>query len=79
MKLTFCGGVRGVTGSCYLLETKAHKILIDCGMFQGDHALEYSQEPFDFDPKKIDAVILTHAHYDHCGRLPMLSKQGFTG
>lgn len=77
MKLTFSGGVRAVTGSCILMETDSHKILIDCGMFQGEHALERSQEVFNFDPRSIDAVILTHAHYDHSGRLPLLVKQGY--
>ncbi len=79
MKLTFCGGVRGVTGSCHLIETDTHKLLIDCGMHQGEEREDGSLEGFNFDPAKIDAVILTHAHYDHCGRLPMLAQQGFNG
>ena len=79
MRLTFCGGVRGVTGSCILLETKTHKLLIDCGMYQGPGKEERQVEEFNFNPNKIDAVILTHAHYDHCGRLPVLAQQGFRG
>ncbi|MBT3230263.1 MBL fold metallo-hydrolase [Candidatus Uhrbacteria bacterium] len=79
MNLTFCGGVRGVTGSCYFIETKTHKLLIDCGMYQGEGKAERQVEDFNFDPAKIDAVILTHAHYDHCGRLPVLAQKGFRG
>ncbi len=78
MKITFHGAVNGVTGSCFELETKTHKLLVDCGMYQGERAFEYNGQ-FDFDPRKIDAVLLTHAHYDHCGRLPILAKQGFEG
>jgi len=79
MKLTFTGGVRGVTGSCYLIETDTHKLLIDCGMHQGAQRKEKNIEDFNFEPSKIDAVILTHAHYDHCGRLPILAQKGFRG
>lgn len=74
------GAAREVTGSCYYLETKKSKVLIDCGMFQGTN-LAHSKnfEPFGFDVEKLDAVLLTHAHLDHTGRLPMLAKQGFKG
>lgn len=72
------GGVEGVTGSCHLLKVDHMNILIDCGMFQGiDEDKNY--EPFGFNPKDIDYLILTHAHIDHCGRIPLLVKQGFKG
>ena len=80
MKMHFCGAASGVTGSCHLITTKNHKILLDCGQFQGgktQEALNY--EPFPFDPKEIDYVILSHAHIDHCGRIPLLVKRGFRG
>ncbi|NLZ24259.1 MBL fold metallo-hydrolase [Candidatus Dojkabacteria bacterium] len=80
MKLKFCGGVRTVTGSCYYLDTGSYKLLVECGAFQGKDDVErLNYEPFPFNPSEIDAVILTHAHYDHCGRLPVLVKQGFKG
>ncbi|MGP1570445.1 MAG: MBL fold metallo-hydrolase RNA specificity domain-containing protein [Eubacteriales bacterium] len=80
MKIHFCGAASGVTGSCHLITTKNHKVLLDCGQFQGgktQEALNY--EPFPFDPKQIDYVILSHAHIDHCGRIPLLVKRGFRG
>ncbi len=80
MTLTFHGGARTVTGANYLLEAGKIKILIDCGLFQGVHfSEEKNHEPFPFDPKEIDAVILTHAHIDHSGRLPKLFREGFRG
>lgn len=80
MKLSFHGSVRGVTGSCFLLETSKAKLLIDCGMFQGEriNAPENLDE-LGFDPATIDAVVVTHAHYDHTGRIPLLMKKGFQG
>ncbi|MFA6053222.1 MAG: MBL fold metallo-hydrolase [Methylobacter sp.] len=78
--LTFFGATGQVTGSCYLLETDSSRILLDCGMFQGSRATEQQNEAdFPFDPSSIDAVVLSHAHLDHCGRLPKLLKDGFKG
>ena len=80
MKIQFCGAAAGVTGSCHLLTCGTHKILLDCGQFQGskqEEALNY--EEFPFDPAEVEAVILSHAHIDHCGRLPVLVKKGFKG
>ena len=80
MRLSFHGADRGVTGSCHMLECSDRRILIDCGMFQGSRELdEENADAFDFDPKTIDTVLLTHAHLDHCGRLPLLAKRGFRG
>ena len=80
MKIKFCGAVNEVTGSCHLVTTAKHKILLDCGMFQGGKKEEAQNvEPFPFNPAEIECVILSHAHVDHCGRLPLLVKQGFNG
>ena len=80
MKLHCFGATQEVTGSCYMIENQSHKILIDCGLFQGIREEERRNfDPFPFDPKEIDAVVLTHAHIDHSGRLPILFKQGFKG
>ena len=80
MKIKFCGAVNEVTGSCHLVTTEKHQILLDCGMFQGGKKEEaQNTEPFPFEPAEIECVILSHAHVDHCGRLPLLVKQGFTG
>ncbi len=80
MKLTSYGAAREVTGSNHVLEINGKKIAIDCGMFQG-HRIESERknQNFLYDPSTIDAVILTHAHCDHCGRLPMLCGNGFHG
>jgi metallo-beta-lactamase family protein len=80
MRISFHGACREVTGSCTLIETKKTKFLVDCGMFQGEHfASSRNFDDFDFDPFKIDFVLLTHAHIDHCGRIPKLYKHGFRG
>lgn len=80
MKIKFCGACSGVTGSCHLITTEKHKFLLDCGQFQGNKATEsLNFEPFPFNPSEIDFMILSHAHIDHCGRIPLLVKQGFKG
>lgn len=78
MKIRFCGAAKTVTGSCFLVETGKRKFLVDCGMFQGS-MYEFNRNPFPFNPKDIDFVILTHAHIDHSGRIPLLVKGGFKG
>ena len=80
MKLSFHGADRSVTGSCHLVEYAGKRILIDCGLRQGSRELDAENaEPFGFDAAGIDYVLLTHAHLDHCGRLPLLAKRGFRG
>jgi len=80
IKLSFLGGAGTVTGSKYLVENAKHRILIDCGLFQGFKALRLKNwAPFPSDPRSVDAVVLTHAHLDHSGYLPLLVKRGFTG
>jgi len=80
MKISFHGADRGVTGSCHLVECAGKRILIDCGLYQGGRELnEENNQPFGFDPADIDYLLLTHAHLDHCGRIPLLAKRGFKG
>lgn len=80
MKIMFCGASSGVTGSCHLLKTEKHNLLMDCGQFQGGKAQEIlNYEPFPFEPAEVEAMILSHAHIDHCGRIPLLVKRGFRG
>ncbi len=80
MKLQFCGGAQTVTGACYYLEINTLHVLVDCGLFQGEHFAESrNEEKFLFDPREIDYVFLTHAHADHIGRLPKLVDDGFKG
>lgn len=78
--LTFYGAAHTVTGSCHLLEADGKRIMLDCGLFQGrreESAIK--NQSFPFDPKDIDVLILSHAHIDHSGKLPMLVKHGFSG
>lgn len=80
MEISFYGAAKLVTGSCYLLTTNNVKILVDCGMFQGNQAMrDLNFADFPFNPKDIDYLLLTHAHIDHSGRLPKLTKDGFAG
>lgn len=80
MKIKFSGAAEGVTGSCHLITTEKHKILLDCGQFQGGKAEDaMNYDDFSFNPGEIDCVVLSHAHIDHCGRIPLLVKRGFTG
>jgi metallo-beta-lactamase family protein len=80
VKLSFHGAARGVTGSCHLVDCAGRRVLVDCGLFQGGREIEEENaEGFGFDPASIDFVLLTHAHLDHCGRLPLLVKRGFRG
>ncbi len=80
MNLHFMGAAQEVTGSCYLMETKGLRFLVDCGMVQGGReAPARNRQPFGFDAKKIDFVLLTHAHIDHSGLLPKLTRAGFKG
>lgn len=80
MKLSFLGGAREVTGSCFLVETANTRFLVDCGMVQGGkNASERNRQPFKFNPASLDFVLLTHAHIDHSGLLPKLSHSGFKG
>lgn len=80
MRLSFHGADRDVTGSCHLVECAGRRILIDCGLYQGSREIaEENAGDFGFDPAGIDFVLLTHAHLDHCGRLPLLTRRGFRG
>jgi metallo-beta-lactamase family protein len=80
MNLSFHGADRSVTGSCHLVECAGRRIIIDCGLHQGSRELdEENAQPFGFDAASIDYLLLTHAHLDHCGRLPLLAKRGFRG
>ena len=80
MRVHFFGATRTTTGSTYLIELNGSRILLECGLFQGrrDESLERNRK-FPFDPRQLDAVVLSHAHIDHCGNLPNLCRQGFEG
>ncbi len=79
MKIRFLGGVRTVTGTCFHLSINDLQILVDCGMYQGEHADEINKTQFQFNPQDIDCLFLTHAHIDHSGLIPKLVKDGFKG
>ena len=80
MELTFLGGARTVTGSRHLVDTGRARVLVDCGMFQGGPSESIrNRVPLGVDPSTLDAVVLTHAHLDHCGLLPLLVREGFRG
>lgn len=80
MRIQFCGADRTVTGSAHLLEVNGLRLLLDCGMYQGrrDEARRINQY-LPFDPRSVDAVVLSHGHLDHCGKLPVLPREGFAG
>ncbi|MBU4374455.1 MAG: MBL fold metallo-hydrolase, partial [Euryarchaeota archaeon] len=79
IKLTFLGAAKNVTGSSYLLECYDKKYLIDCGLYQERDLKGRNWDQFPLPPESIDGVLLTHAHLDHCGRLPKIVKEGFNG
>ncbi len=80
MRIQFCGADRTVTGSCHLLEINGLKILLDCGMYQGSRAEADRLNRFlPDDARNADAVILSHGHLDHCGKLPVLIRAGYQG
>jgi metallo-beta-lactamase family protein len=80
MKITSYGGAENVTGTKHMLEVNGHRILLDCGMFQGPRKeSDQKNRAMPFDPRQIDAVVLSHAHIDHSGVLPMLAKKGYKG
>lgn len=80
MNIKFLGAAMSVTGSCHLITTENYKFLLDCGQFQGGKSMEkLNYEEFGFDPAEIDFMILSHAHIDHSGRIPLLAKRGFKG
>ena len=79
MKLRILGAAGEVTGSNYMIETDSYKVLVDCGFHQGQDEQKHEGESFNYDPTGVDALILTHAHIDHSGRIPLLVKEGFRG
>ena len=79
MKISFLGAARTVTGSCYHLSGDGLEVLVDCGMYQGRNSDEVNRTPFNFEPGKMDCLLLTHAHLDHSGLIPKLIAEGFKG
>src|SRR5688572_2538014 len=80
MRLHFHGAAHTVTGSQHLLEVNGHRLLLDCGLYQGKRSETYTRNlNFAYDPRSVDAVILSHAHIDHCGNLPNLVRNGYEG
>lgn len=80
MEIEFYGATRRVTGSCHILRANGLTVLLDCGLVQGSRDVEaLNREPFPFEPSEIDAVVLSHGHIDHSGRLPLLVNRGFRG
>jgi metallo-beta-lactamase family protein len=79
LKLRILGAAGEVTGSNYMIETDSYKVLVDCGFHQGQDEQKHEGESFNYDPTGVDALILTHAHIDHSGRIPLLVKEGFRG
>src|SRR5512144_2938214 len=80
MRINFHGAAQTVTGSQHLLEINGHRLLLDCGLYQGRRSDTYERNlKFSYDPRTVDAVILSHAHIDHAGNLPNLVQDGYAG
>jgi metallo-beta-lactamase family protein len=80
MRISFHGAAREVTGSCHLVDTGEARLLLDCGMIQGGpERHERNRQPFPFEPRSLSRVVLSHAHIDHSGRLPLLRRAGYRG
>ena len=80
MKVKFMGAARTVTGSCYILETQGHRFAVDCGMHQGNAEIERRNWDTDiYEPRRMEFILLTHAHIDHSGLLPCMVQKGFRG
>jgi metallo-beta-lactamase family protein len=80
MEISFLGAANTVTGSQFLIVTERARVLVDCGMFQGGpHEVVRNRVPLAYDPATLDAIVLTHAHLDHCGLIPHIVAEGFAG
>jgi len=80
MKVKFMGAARTVTGSCYIVEIQGHRFAVDCGMHQGMGEIEKRNWGTDaYEPQRIEFFLITHAHIDHSGLLPLMAKKGFRG